>query len=118
MGYTAVEYHELIHRAEVSNISDTGYLGIHRTLAYMVPLLQSPVVNPHATLITLFMNGVDENLTDLERFSGMIPGGATWMRTLRYLSLTNRQLEPNDPVIFKILAAQDCLANHDVVFSR
>ncbi|WQF89858.1 hypothetical protein CDEST_14872 [Colletotrichum destructivum] len=105
-------------RIEVSNISDTGYLGIHRTLGCMVPLLQSPTVNRHATVITLVMNAVEENLTDLERFSGMIPGGATWMRTLRYLSLTNRQLEPKDPVIFKILAAQDCLANHGVVFSR
>ena len=27
----------------------------------MVPLLQGPLINPHATLITLFMNAVDEN---------------------------------------------------------
>jgi hypothetical protein len=27
-------------RIDVSNISDFGWLGIHRTLAYMIPLLQ------------------------------------------------------------------------------
>jgi len=33
----------------------------------MVPLLQGPLVNRHATLITIFMNAVDENLTGQDR---------------------------------------------------
>ncbi|KAI2964610.1 hypothetical protein CBS147323_6309 [Aspergillus niger] len=47
----------------VSNVSDQGYLGIHRTLNATVPLLQTPVDNPHATLITFFLNAVNETLT-------------------------------------------------------
>ncbi|RDH38175.1 hypothetical protein BDQ94DRAFT_166380 [Aspergillus welwitschiae] len=50
-------------RFDASNFSDQGYLGIHRTLNATVPLLQTPVDNPHATLITFFLNAVDETLT-------------------------------------------------------
>ncbi|KAL7652452.1 hypothetical protein ACMYSQ_009737 [Aspergillus niger] len=50
-------------RVDVSNVSDQGYLGIHRTLNATVPLLQTPVDNPHATLITFFLNAVNETLT-------------------------------------------------------
>jgi hypothetical protein len=44
----------------VSNICDQAYLGFASTLAVFSPLLENPVVNPHATLITLFMNAVEE----------------------------------------------------------
>ncbi|KAI1736358.1 hypothetical protein F4680DRAFT_461244 [Xylaria scruposa] len=47
-------------RIEVSNICDTGYLGINATLQTFGPLLRGPSANPHATLITTFMNAVPE----------------------------------------------------------
>lgn len=84
----------------------------------MIPLLQSPLDNPHATLITLFMNAVDENITDAERRSHMNAQGPTMKHILQHLSFSPRQLIPNDPAIFKILAAQDCVANHDSTFDR
>ncbi|KAJ0168197.1 hypothetical protein CTA2_8707 [Colletotrichum tanaceti] len=105
-------------RIEVSNISDACYLGTHRTLHDMVPLLQSPAVNPHATLITLSMNVVEENLTILERYAGLVADGPTWRQIQRYMPLPRRELDPNDPVVCKILAAQDCVTDYDVVFSR
>ncbi|KAI0146914.1 hypothetical protein GGR57DRAFT_494186 [Xylariaceae sp. FL1272] len=47
-------------RIEVSNICDTHYLGIETTLETFGPLLHNPSVNSHATLVTLFMNAVQE----------------------------------------------------------
>ncbi len=42
----------------MGNISDEGYLGINMTLKTFAPLLQPVSINPHATLITLFLNAV------------------------------------------------------------
>ncbi|KAI1262719.1 hypothetical protein F5Y18DRAFT_438850 [Xylariaceae sp. FL1019] len=47
-------------RIEVSNICDTYCLGIRTTLATFSPLLRSPSLNSHATLVTLFLNAVPE----------------------------------------------------------
>ncbi|GKZ84787.1 hypothetical protein AnigIFM56816_010342 [Aspergillus niger] len=62
-----VSWGVLTSSVQVSNVSDQGYLGIHRTLNATVPLLQTPVDNPHATLITFFLNAVDETLTAQDR---------------------------------------------------
>lgn len=110
--------HELTLTSQVSNIADAGYLGIYKTLNCMIPLLQSPLENPHATLITLFMNAVDENMTEAEERSNMNAKGPTMKRILQYLSPPVRQLTPNDPIIFKILSARDSVANHDSTFDR
>ncbi|KAL2293460.1 hypothetical protein FJTKL_05361 [Diaporthe vaccinii] len=96
-------------RIEVSNIADTGYMGIYWTLNCMIPLLQTPLDNPHATLITLFMNAVDENITDAEICAHMNTQDPTMKRILQYLSFSPRQPIPNDPIIFKILAARGCV---------
>jgi hypothetical protein len=45
---------------QVSNICDQAYLGFAPTIAVFSPLLENTVVNPHATLITLFMNALEE----------------------------------------------------------
>ncbi|KAI8274115.1 hypothetical protein K4K60_010030 [Colletotrichum sp. SAR11_57] len=103
-------------RIEVSNISDAGYLGIHHTLDLMIPLLQSPLVNPHATLITLFMNAVDENATEMERLTDMKADGMVMKRIHKYLSLSGRPLNYYDTTIFKIMAARDCVPTYDHVF--
>ncbi|KAF7175088.1 hypothetical protein CNMCM7691_006492 [Aspergillus felis] len=71
-------------RIEVSNISDAGWLGIHYTLSLMVPLLQTPLENPHASLITLFMNAVDETLTDEDRIQDLTPHSPTTKRLIKF----------------------------------
>ena len=50
----------LLNLHKVSNISDSGYVGIQNSLAALMPLLQSPRINQHATLISLFLNAVVE----------------------------------------------------------
>ncbi|KAI1118712.1 hypothetical protein F5Y14DRAFT_461550 [Nemania sp. NC0429] len=47
-------------RIDVGNICDTDYLGIETTLATFRPLLQPLSVNPHAALITLFLDAIAE----------------------------------------------------------
>lgn len=44
----------------VSNICDLYYLGTEKTVSSLSPLLQKPSVNPHATLLTLFMCAAGE----------------------------------------------------------
>lgn len=79
----------------------------------MIPLLQRPLVNPHATLITLFMNAVPENLTDTERLADLDAE-----RIVRYLSLSSMPTNACDPVIFKVLMARNAVATHDRTFDR
>lgn len=64
------------------------------------------------------MNAVDENITDAERESIMRAEGPTMKRILGYLTVSPRQMTPNDPVIIKILAAWDSVSTHDSVFDR
>ncbi|KAI1779819.1 hypothetical protein F4818DRAFT_154522 [Hypoxylon cercidicola] len=54
-------------RIEVSNISDTGYLGMPGTIGYIGHLLKQPDENPNATLVALFLNAVDEIFDDNEK---------------------------------------------------
>ncbi|KAK1094570.1 hypothetical protein LTR48_000119 [Friedmanniomyces endolithicus] len=53
-------------RIEVSNIVDVAYLGIGRTLDLLGPLLQPQSVNPHATMLTLFMNAVMDTVWKMQ----------------------------------------------------
>jgi hypothetical protein len=104
---------------QVSNISDRGYLGIHRTIGLMVPLLQGPLINPHATLITLFMNAVEENRTDQDRTASMNPHSPTTKRLLKYLPPKRiMQNYISDPEIIKISYARDSVATYDHIFDR
>ncbi|KAK8070351.1 hypothetical protein PG997_010554 [Apiospora hydei] len=47
-------------RIETSNIADVTYLNPVGAVGLIGPLLKPPSVNPHATLITLFMNAIHE----------------------------------------------------------
>lgn len=69
----------------MSNISDMAWLGIHRTLHLMVPLLQTPVQNPHVTIIALFMNAVEETLTDEDRMQSLTLHSRATKSLLKFL---------------------------------
>ncbi|KAI9679628.1 MAG: hypothetical protein M1829_001590 [Trizodia sp. TS-e1964] len=103
------------NRIEVSNISDEGYLGMHRTLYWMVPLLQAPRANPHATLITLCMNTVAENLT---RQDEMSLNSLIKRRVFQYLPPKRKTPGEYDPEIIKVVFAQDSVATFDHIFDR
>ena len=51
----------------------------------MIPLLQPPTENPHATLITLFMNAVAEVSTVQDQIHDMTSNSQTTKRLLKYL---------------------------------
>ena len=85
----------------------------------MVPLLQEPLINPHATLITLLMNVVDENITDQDRMADAAQHSPTSKRLLKYLPL--KGLAPTnlyDPRIVKLSFARDLVATYDHIFDR
>jgi hypothetical protein len=84
----------------------------------MVPLLQEPLINPHATLITLFMNAVDENITDQDRIADMNLHSPTTKRLFEYLPPKGRPNNPSDPEIIKFSFAQDNVATYDHIFDR
>ncbi len=100
---------------QVSNISDFGWLGIHRTLIVMVPLLQTHIENPHATLITLFMNAVAETMTDQDRKSD---SSIAMKRLLQYLPMMALLTSTYDPEVIKLLIAKDIVAPSDHIFGR
>jgi hypothetical protein len=84
-----------------------------------MPLLQGPSINPHATLITLFMNAIDENMTDQDRIAETNPHSLTTKRLLEYLPL--KGVPPNnisDPRVIKLSFARDSVATYDHIFDR
>jgi hypothetical protein len=109
---------ECFDRIEVSNISDQGWLGIHRTLFYMIPLLQNPIENPHATLITLFMNAVEETMTDEDKIRDMTPRSTSSRRLLQYIPPQGGLGTRYDPKLIKFNMGRDLVTKYDFVFDR
>ncbi|KKK20834.1 hypothetical protein ARAM_004716 [Aspergillus rambellii] len=105
-------------RIEVSNISDAGWLGIHRTLYLMVPLLETPLDNPHATLITLFMNAVEETLTGQDKIHILTADRIAKERLLKYLPPKPGLAFKYSPWILKLTAGQDLVTTYDHIFDR
>lgn len=86
----------------------------------MVPLLQTPLENPHATLITLFMNAVDETLTDQDKLRDMTSNLSTSKRLFEYLNPKGgpRPTSSYDPLFIKSNLGRDLLAAYDHTFDR
>ncbi|KAF4549113.1 Hypothetical protein D9617_23g005280 [Elsinoe fawcettii] len=60
-------------RIDISNIADQDYVGIHGSLGAFTGMLNP--TNPHATLITLFMNAILRNVTkaDVAEHTELVP---------------------------------------------
>lgn len=108
---------------KVGNICDNAYLGLGVTLQTFRPLLQPPSVNPHATLITLFLNAVAE----IGMMNQSIPGRRATshrqalQRLMGYMPdlLTScASSYPNSPEIAKLLNALELVNNMDTHFER
>ena len=84
----------------------------------MIPLLQGPLNNRHATLIMLFMNAVEENTTSHDRIADLNRSGPTMERVLKFLPLTQRPTGGFDPYVFKITLARDLVRTYDHIFDR
>ncbi|KAG4287362.1 hypothetical protein FPRO06_05014 [Fusarium proliferatum] len=108
-------------RIEVSSISDKSYVGINMTVAVTAPLLRSPTVNPHATLITRFMDAVQENMTSEDRV-GPTPGSDKHEEMVAlldgYFPETALPTTTWDAIIVKFVLATDLVRTFDHIFDK
>lgn len=84
----------------------------------MAPLLQSPAVNPHATLITLFMNAVDESITERDRKAEANEGSQSSKSLIKYMRPTGPLTGAYDPTLVKFSFARDYVTTYDRYFDR
>ncbi|KAI1097627.1 hypothetical protein F4804DRAFT_159157 [Jackrogersella minutella] len=101
-------------RIDVNNITDKCYLGIDTTLEIFGPLLKPSNINPHATLITLFVNAVAEmvifgDFIDFEHPADLTRKALQYMPELGPCSITNH---------VKILRSRTLLQDIDIYFDR
>nr|RBQ98979.1 hypothetical protein FVER53263_03286 [Fusarium verticillioides] len=104
-------------RIEVSNLSDKAYMGINLTVAVMAPLLRSSTANPHATLITRFMNAIQENMTSEDRL-GMDKLDEVVEALEGYLPEPSLPTTTWDLVVIKYIHASDLVRTFDHVFDK
>ncbi|RCI15981.1 hypothetical protein L249_3026 [Ophiocordyceps polyrhachis-furcata BCC 54312] len=100
---------------KVSNVADNLWLGIHHVLIHLIPMLQSPDNNPHATLITFFMNAVDETISDQEKVRKL--DRASRERLQAYLLGSFLDKAPHVELI-KAAMAMDIVVRYDDTFER
>ncbi|KAH7361664.1 hypothetical protein B0T11DRAFT_327821 [Plectosphaerella cucumerina] len=102
-------------RIHVSNFSDFDMAGLSVALIAMVPLLQTPQDNPHATLITLSKKGIADTITEKDRERYIDPNNG-WAITAN-LYLMTRHIPPgygpNHPRVFALGMACEALAEYD-----
>lgn len=85
----------------------------------MSPLLQDPSVNPHATLITLFMNVVDENMTVQDQINdAKAMESQSTKRLLKFIPPSHPPTSHHDPDIIKFTYARDFVSTYDHIFDR
>lgn len=102
----------------MSNIADAGWLGLRKTLAMAIPLLQAPRDNPHATLLTLFLNAVEEATTDKDRMNSMRHDSVSTRRLLHYLPLSGVPESEYDPHFLRFSYARDLVSDPRPIFKR
>lgn len=100
---------------KVSNICDDAYLGVAKTLGYLSPLMRESAANPHATMIMLFMNAVDEGLTEAEGAEDLVASAKVLRNFLP--PLCNPQSR-YDPAVMRIHMAQSLVRRSDKYFKR
>ena len=110
--------HPAFDRIEVSNIVDECYLGVHRTLAIFAPLLKPPSINPHAALLTLFLNACE--IVDYESEPNLDRAQIEMILKYAHLNLGDirRAASPAAPEAFKFLAASQLVRDYDTLFAR
>ncbi|KAK7987452.1 hypothetical protein PG989_007767 [Apiospora arundinis] len=80
--------------------------------------IETPRANKHATLLTLFMNAVDETITDQDKLSEMTPNSPVTKLLLKYLPPKRSRTSPYDPEIVKFSLARDIISTYDRFFDR
>ncbi len=106
-------------------MSDNHFAGVHLTAFLMMNLLQPPLTNPHATLITLFRNAIRETMTMQDRVKDMstyrpetkLIGQYFWHIGIRpgFDLMAGPEY---DPKVIQWVYAQASLAAYDPIFDR
>lgn len=104
------------HSAQVSNITDLGYVGLPKTLALLSPLLQNRAANPHVTMITLFMNAV--GMATHAGPPNMTKTRAVMTKAMKYMGKVHPPTSAYDPHVFRHAAAGDLLRDNDRHFNE
>lgn len=81
----------------------------------MIPLLDDPRVNPHATLVALFTNLHEVNTTKEERLEAH---DRATLRALKYLPSAVKYPDPTAVDFMRFLVAMHCLTEAEPVFDR
>lgn len=84
----------------------------------MVPLLQAPLENPQATLITLFINAIEETLSTQDRLHGLTEHSPVTKRLLKYLPLKGRSSSRYDPALIQFNVGRDLVTTYDHLLDR
>lgn len=104
-------------RIEVANIADEDYIGLDASLSTFGPLLKSPMSNPHATLITLIMNTVNQAARDLvldvDIQNTYIP------KVTQFLGYRpSQKADLNDPETLRFLTAIDLVRDYKKIWDQ
>ena len=94
-----------------------AYLGSHGVLAHLGSLLQPRAINPHATLIMLFMNAVHEMITEEDKIREFIASFRTIEKYLRLPPARPLDSE-HDPAAILVGCARIMFYNTDLFFDR
>lgn len=84
----------------------------------MVPLLQSPLQNPHATLITLFLNTVNDNLTAQDKIQSVSMEGREMKSLFEFLPPNGCPIDGFETGVVKFSFAREIVGRYDHVFDR
>nr|OQO25304.1 hypothetical protein B0A51_13954 [Rachicladosporium sp. CCFEE 5018] len=96
----------MLGKTWVSNITDVGYLGMLRTAACLGPLLDAPADNPYSTLISAFLNAVDETERSLADAAMQTRDMA---RAIPFLGCRGNPKSRYDPKVALSTAAKDLM---------
>jgi hypothetical protein len=112
---SASKHHiQAFDRIDVSNIVDRCYVGIHDTLDLLGRLLKTRTENPHAALITLFMNYHEEE-------AGSKPDPRALDREIKEIMKLMPAFKPrgkSDPALMKVLDWRGYLQDFDKTWEK
>lgn len=100
----------------MSNITDAGYLGTRETLRLLSPLLQPPHENPHATIISTYLNAIMEMVNQGDE-KDRIPDKDLLMKYLPDIDLLS-PLEPVSADSLKFWDARTIVLDRQNFFER
>ncbi len=101
---------------QVANVSDRAYLGPGVTLTHLSPLLRLKAENPHATIITLFLNAVHEMRTEEVERSSITEDMKKAAKYLPPLTMADISRGKSSTVIIRMVEARMMFWDYDSLF--